>query len=74
MITKAITVHSQFFSTIKTKKLIGNANKKAVKKESCRGEMFLVENINASYELRVLGFGLGVNSFGIYRYNKVFQI
>lgn len=47
--------HRQSFSTANTSKLSGNANIKAVKKESCRGEMFFRESICEDTRRKVQG-------------------
>jgi hypothetical protein len=53
MIIKEPNPHLQSFSTANTSKLSGNANIKAVKNESCRGEMFFGESILRRYKAQV---------------------
>ena len=47
--------HIQLFSTKKISKPMGTDNINAVNKESCRGEIFLVETMLASYGFRDTG-------------------
>ena len=47
---KAASPQSQFFSTKSTNRLNGNANIRAVKNESCLGEVFLGESILRRYK------------------------
>ena len=53
MITNEITAGVHLFSIIKISRLTGTANPSAVKKESWRGEMFLVENMMRRYKVVV---------------------
>ncbi|HEY6062986.1 MAG TPA: hypothetical protein VIV35_05225, partial [Chitinophagaceae bacterium] len=53
--------HSQLFSTKNINMLIGTASTSAVNTESCRGEMFLVENM-----LQVTGYWFLVAGWVVY--------
>ena len=52
MIAKYIKPTFHFFSTAPNNKPIGTASARAVKAESCRGEIFLMENISQRYKVQ----------------------